>query len=177
MTVLFIILAVLLYAASAVLLYRKELLGPIAAFLALACVYVSGTLPMNLNMLITWLCLTLVVTGVTAMQPPALMAQKRGMGYIGLGALAGMAVGLLGYTVTTTPGVIYSVMCLGVIVGIFFGYFMFTRTPAGAELARSRSRFVSYLLAKGFPVAIAAMMLGMVLILCIFTKVPVSPAP
>lgn len=67
-------------------------------------------------------------------------------------------------------------MCLGVVVGIFFAYFLFTRTPHGAELGVSRSRFVSYLLAKGFPVAIAVMMLGMVLILWIFTRTP-APAP
>lgn len=176
MTVLLIILAALLYAAAGVLLFKKELLGPVASFLGLGCVYAAGVLPMNMNMLVTWLCLTLVVTGVSAMQPPALMAQTRGMGYITLGSLAGMAVGLLGYTFTAKPGAIYAIMCLGVVVGIFFAYFLFTRTPRGAELGLSRARFVSYLLAKGFPVAIAVMMLGMVLILWIFTRTPV-PVP
>lgn len=177
MTILFIILAVLLYAVCGVLLYKKEALGPVASFLALASVYASGALPVNMNMLLTWLCLTLVVTGVSAMQPQAVMAQTRGMGYMCLGALAGMAVGLLGYSLTAMPGAIYAMMCLGVVAGTFFGYFLFTRTPLGAGLRDSRSRFVSYLLAKGFPVAIAVMMLGMVLVLWTFTRLTAVTAP
>lgn len=167
MTVLLIILAVALYATSALLLYKKEMLAPVAAFLALGAVYLSDTLPLNLNMLITWLCLTLVVTGVSAMQPPAVMSQTRGMGYMSIGALTGMAVGLLGYTFTTRIGAVYAIMILAVLIGVFFGYMLFTRTPDGVQLRVSRSRFVSYLLAKGFPIAITVMMLGMVLVLWI----------
>ncbi|MCM1319815.1 MAG: hypothetical protein NC217_05490 [Muribaculaceae bacterium] len=168
MAILLIIIAVLLYATSTLLLYRKELLGPVAAFLAMGAVYLSGLLPMNLNMIITWLCLTLVVTGVSAMQPPALMAQRRGMGYIMTGAVAGLAVGLMGYTFTESISAVYAIMVLAVIVGIFFGYMLFTRTPDGEQLHASRSRFFSYLLAKGFPVAIAVAMAGVPLILWLF---------
>lgn len=172
MTVLLLILAVVLYASSGLLLYKKEMLGPVVSFLALGAVYLTGILPLNLNILITWLCLTLVVTGVSAMQPSAIMMQTRGMGYICLGALTGMCVGLLGYTFTTRLSAIYAIMVLSVLVGIFFGYLLFTRTPEGSQLRVTRSRYFSYLLAKGFPVAISVMMLGVVLILWLFTKDP-----
>lgn len=168
MAILLIIIAILLYCVSAFLLFRKEILGPIAAFLAMGAVYLSGLLPMNLNMIITWLCLTLVVSGVSAIQPPALMAQRRGMGYIFIGSIVGLAVGLMGYTFTASISAIYVIMVLAVVVGIFFGYLLFARTPQGEQLRATRNRFFSYLLAKGFPVAIAVSMLGVPLILWMY---------
>lgn len=174
MTTLLIIIAGLLYALAALLLFRKEMLGPVASFLALGAMYLSDALPINLNMLIMWLCITLVVTGVTAMQPPAMLAQRRGMGYICVGALTGLAVGMLGYTFTTRPGAVYATMILAVVAGVFFGYFLFTRTPRGALLRTPRTHFFSYLLAKGFPVAIATMMLGVTLILWLFQALSTS---
>ena len=168
MSMLFVILAVLLFGVSVLLLFRREMLGPVAAFLAFGPVYLSGQLPMNVNMLVTWLCLTLVVTGVSALQPMAVMSQTRGMGYMSLGALAGMIVGMMAYSLSHSLGFVYSMMCLGVLAGVFLGYLLFTRTPKGMELSMSRSRFFSYLLAKGFPVAVSAMMLGVVAILYLF---------
>lgn len=168
MSVVLIILAVILYGVAGLLLYKKELLGPVAAFLAMGAVYLSDLLPMNLNMIIAWLCLTLVVTGVSAMQAPAVMAQRRSMGYIMTGSIAGLAVGLMGYTFTPSISAVYAIMVLAIVAGIFFGYLLFTRTPDGAQLLTSRSRFFSYLLAKGFPVAIAVSMLGVPLILWLF---------
>lgn len=167
MSVILAILAVLLMAGAFILLFKKEMLGPVAAFLAMSAVYFSGLLPMNANMLITWLCLTLIVTGVSAMQSPAVMAQTRGMGYITIGAIAGMVVGLLGFSVSETLGTVYAMMSIGVLAGCFFGYFLFTRTPNGRQLSYSRSRFFAYLLAKGFPVAISVMQLGVISILWI----------
>lgn len=167
MSIILVILASLLMAGAFLLLFKKEMLGPIAAFLSLGAIYFSELLPMNTNILITWMCLTLIVTGVSAMQPPALMAQTRGMGYITAGGLTGMAIGLLGFTLSDSLTAIYAMMTLGVIAGIFFGYLLFTRTPRGEELARSRSRFFQYLPAKGFPVAITIMQLGVILILWI----------
>ena len=71
-------------------------------------VYPSGQLPMNVNMLVTWLCLTLVVTGVSALQPMAVMSQTRGMGYMSLGALAGMIVGMMAYSLSHSLGFVNS---------------------------------------------------------------------
>jgi len=168
MTTLLLILAGLLYALAAFLLFKREQLGPVASFLALGSVYLSGALPLSVNMLITWLCITLVITGVSAMQPPAVMAQRRGMGYMCVGALTGLALGLSGYTFTLRLGAVYAIMALAVAAGVSAGYCLFTRTPQGAQLRAPRSRFFSYLLAKGFPVVIAAMMLGVTLILWLF---------
>lgn len=170
MTIALIILAIMLYAAGGLLLLKRELLGPIASFLALTAVYGSSTLLIPVNMLLTWLCITLVISAVSAMQPPEVMSQHRGMGYMCLGALGGMALGLTGYSFGATGNAVYALMVLGTLLGTAIGYVLFTRTPAGQALRQSRSRFVSYLLAKGFPVAIAVMQLGVVLTLLIMEK-------
>lgn len=165
MSVVSVILAILLFAVSLVLLFVRETLAPVAALLGLVCFWISATLPLNLNIVITWLCLTVIVTGVSLMQPPAVMAQRRGMGYITVGALTGMAVGLLGFSVVPRIGAIYAIMVLSVAVGIFLGYYLFTRTPEGKAVGMNTGRFFSYLLAKGFPAAIAVMQLGIALLL------------
>ncbi len=87
------------------------------------------------------------------------------MGYITVGALAGLAVGLLGFSVTTRLGAVYAFMVLGVVAGIFFGYYIFTRTLRGRAVSLSSGHFFTYLLAKGFPVAITTMQSGVLLVL------------
>ena len=168
MSIVLAILAGLMLVGSLALLFFKEVLAPIAAYLGLVAMYFSELLPVNGNMLVTWLCLVLVVTAVTAMQPPAVMAQHRGMGYMTLGALAGMAVGLMGFTLSDTPAAVYAFMTIGVVAGVFFGYFLFTRTPDGTALrSGGKGRFFSYLLAKGFPAALTVMQTGVICILWI----------
>lgn len=166
MDIIIIILAVLLYAASAVLLYRKEVLGPAAALLGLCAVFwyhsleAYGGVPMADSTLITWFIMTLIVTIASAMQPPALMAQRRGMTHMILGGVCGLAAGLLCFAITLDLSAINMIMKFTIAAGVFAGYYLFTKTPDGARLQDTRSRFFSYLLAKGFPVAIAIMMLG-----------------
>ena len=165
MSVILVILAVILLALAYVLLFEREAVAPVSAFLGMACCYAASCLPLNANILLTWLCLTVIVTGVSLMQPRAVMQQRRGMGYITVGSLAGLAVGLLGFSVTTRLGAVYAFMVLGVVAGIFFGYYIFTRTPRGRAVSLSSGHFFSYLLAKGFPVAITTMQTGVLLVL------------
>ena len=61
--------------------------------------------------------------------------------------------------------VLYACMILGTAAGCFFGYLIFTNTPRGAPVNFSSGHFFQYLLAKGFPIALAVMMMGIVLVL------------
>ena len=60
---------------------------------------------------------------------------------------------------------LYACMILGTAAGCFFGYLIFTNTPRGAAVNFSSGHFFQYLLAKGFPIALAVMMMGIVLVL------------
>lgn len=165
MSVVLMIIGILLCLGSLLLLFSREALSPVAAFLGLVCFYFTDFLPLNLNIIITWLCLTVVVTGVSLMQPQAVMSQHRGMGYITIGGIAGMAIGLLGFSMTRMLSAVYAIMIVAIVAGIFFGYFMFTRTPAGRAVNLRSGRFFSYLLAKGFPAVIAISQIGIIVIL------------
>ena len=58
-------------------------------------------------------------------------------------------------------------MIVSVIIGIFIGFLMYTRTPDGRPVAPGTGNFFRYLLAKGFPTAITVMQPGVVLVLTI----------
>lgn len=163
------ILALLLFAGALILLFVREVLAPAASLLGLTAVYFSRMLPLSPNMLITWLALTVIVMGVSFMQPAALMAQKRGVGYMLGGALAGMAVGLIAVSQAVSLTVWYASMIVGVLAGIFFGFFLYTRTPDGRDVGLSSGHFFTYLAAKGFPLAIAVIQPGLVLMLMLVT--------
>lgn len=163
------ILALLLFAGALILLFVREVLAPAASLLGLTAVYFSRMLPLSPNMLITWLALTVIVMGVSFMQPAALMAQKRGVGYMLGGALAGMAVGLIAVSQAVSLTVWYASMIVGVLAGIFFGFFLYTRTPDGRDVGLSSGHFFTYLAAKGFPLAITVIQPGLVLMLMLVT--------
>ena len=84
-----------------------------------------------------------------------------------IGALVGLAVGLLGFTVSSNISLLYSIMILAVIAGIFLGFLLYTQTPSGRPVGPGSGNFFRYLLAKGFPTAITVMQIGVVLVLII----------
>lgn len=161
----------MLWVASIWLLFRREMVSPALSFLALFILSLApgepgrALLPINSTIITAWLCMALVVTMASWMQPDAIKAQHRGIGYMTVGALAGLAVGLLGFSFSVNMSMLYASMIVGVCIGLFLGYLLFTRTPDGQQLASGNKRFFGYLLAKGFPVAITVMMPGVVLIL------------
>ncbi len=111
--------------------------------------------------------MTVVVTLVSYLQPEAVRRQTRGMGYIAGGALAGMAVGLLACSFTTSIGILYTSMISGTVAGIFFGFLLYSRTPDGRPVGIGSGHFFQYLLAKGFPTAITVMQIGVAIVLAV----------
>ncbi len=168
----YIILSILCWLGSFYFLFRKQIIAPALSYTGLLLVSLAerGGIPMvpiNNTILIGWLCMTLVVTLATVMQPPAITAQSRGEGYILGGAVVGLAIGLLGFTFSSVLPMLYGIMVVSTLAGIFFGYLLFTNTPHGAAVGFNSGRFYTYLLAKGFPTAITVMQLGVVLVILV----------
>lgn len=167
-----IIFSSLLWLLSLALLFtRRQLLAPAASFIALTLLSMARTstgypvVPINSTILIGWLCMTVVVMLTVVLQPEAIRTQTKGMGYITGGAVAGMAVGLLGFTFSANLPLLYGGMIIATIAGTFFGFLLFSRTPDGRVVNLRSGNFFRYLLAKGFPTAITVMQAGVALVL------------
>lgn len=163
-----IIISCVLFALVFLFMRTNQLLAPAFAYMGLLAMSMAEDklgqpyLPINNTILISWLCMTLVVMVATIMQPAPVRQQTRGVWYMGIGSITGMAVGLLGFTFTMNLPVLYACMILGTAAGCFFGYMLFVNTPRGAAVNFSSVHFFSYLLAKGFPIALSVMMMGIV---------------
>lgn len=176
MSIFFLIISILFWVASIVALPRRSFYAPALSYLGLLCISFCQTdgipwLPVNSRMLYSWLSITLVVMIATVLQPAAVRNSAKGMAYMIVGSFVGLAVGLLGYTFTSNESMLYSIMAVAVIVGIFFGYILFSRTPSGRADAPGSGRFFSYLLAKGFPTAVTVIQIGLIFVLLILQHI------
>ncbi len=172
MTVFLIILSLLLWIASIWCLYGRQTIAPALSFLALlALSFMSENgyplLYINATILTGWLCMTLVVIFTTVLQPEPLRRQTRGMSFIIGGGVTGLALGLLGFSISSSISLRYACMILATAAGIALGFLLYTNTPAGRPVRPGSGNFFRYLLAKGFPTAITLMMIGVVLVLLI----------
>ena len=171
MALFLIILSGVLWLLSFWLLRGRQLAAPVLSFVAMVVISLAKSngyqlLPINLMMLSGWLCMTLVVTFACWLQPPVLRAQSKGWGYMLVGALTGMIVGLLGPSLGAAGlSMQNGVMIVSTVIGIFLGFLLYTRTPDGRPIAPGSGYFFKYLLAKGFPTAISVMQLGVTLLL------------
>lgn len=172
MAVFLIILSILLWGAAIAALFYRILLAPGLSYLALVMLSLAQkdgfpVLPVNNVILISWLCITVVVMLTTLMQPNVVNKARRGMGYMTVGALAGMVVGLLGLSISESVSMRYSIMVVATAIGTFFGYLMYTNTPTGRMDRPGHKSFFGYLLAKGFPTAITIMQAGTALVIAL----------
>lgn len=172
MTILLVVLSCLLFLAGIFSLYARPFLSPALSYMGLLALSFAREgdfqlIPINGVILMGWLCMTVIVMLATLMQPVAVRRQSRGMGYIIGGAIVGLAIGLLGFTFSTSLSLLYGMMIVGVAAGIFFGFLLYSRTPDGAPVGISSGFFFKYLLAKGFPAAITVMQIGVVLVIIV----------
>ena len=79
----------------------------------------------------------------------------------------GMALGMLGYSVTSSVALRDSCMALSIAAGIIFGFLLYTYTPQGRQVKPGSGFFVKYLLAKGFPTLVTLMQMGIALVIAI----------
>ncbi|MDE6296787.1 MAG: hypothetical protein K2L89_02990 [Muribaculaceae bacterium] len=175
MAIFLIISSCVLWLFSLWLLRGRQMLAPEASFLALLILSVAKKngwqlLPINMTMLTGWLCMTLVVMFACYLQPAAVRAQTKGWGYMTGGGIVGMMLGLLGSSFNVGVSVLYGIMILATVIGIFLGFLLYTNTPDGRPVAPRTGYFFKYLLAKGFPTAITIMQAGVALVLLIVTS-------
>lgn len=172
MSLFLIIISCLLWIGALFALRGRQILAPAlsyAALLVLSFASKNGypVLPINATILTAWFCMTLVVMFIILLQPEPVRRQTRGTTYMTVGAITGLAVGLLGFTITSSLSLLYAIMILGVIAGIYCGFLLYTKTPEGTPVAPGSGNFFRYLLAKGFPTAITVMQIGVALVLTI----------
>lgn len=167
-----IILSSLFFVSAMVAVPRRIGMAPALSYIGLLIIGLTTRngyplLPVNATILTGWFCMSLVVTLAVMMQPVPVRTQTRGMGYIVIGALVGLAVGLLAFSFASNITFLYSVMIMAVIAGIVLGFLLYTKTPDGRPVSPGSGNFLRYLLAKGFPTAITVMQTGVVLVLII----------
>ena len=172
MSIFLLIISILAWLVALVMLPSRPLYSPALSSLGLVGMSLCKTdglawVPISNSMLISWLTITVVVMMATFLQPAVIKSQTRGMGYMIGGAIVGLAIGLLGYTMTSVISTMYAIMMLGVVVGIFFGFLMYSNTPDGSDVRMSSGNFFKYLFAKGFPTAVTVMQIGVVLVILI----------
>lgn len=172
MAIFLLISSIVLWLASLAALFYRQLLAPALSYLGLLVLSFAheGTvplLPISNVLLWGWLAMTIVVMMIVLLQPSAVRASIRGEGYMAGGAITGLAIGLLGFTMSSDINMLYGIMVIAVAAGTFLGYLMYTRTPAGNALRAGSGNFFNYLLAKGFPTAITVMQLGVACVLAI----------
>lgn len=183
MSVFLLIVSILLWIASLVALPKRPFYAPALAFLGLLCMSFCKSadgiqwLPINGPMLYSWLSISLVVMIATILQPVDVRTSTEGMPYIMGGAFVGLAVGLLGYSATSEESMLYGIMAIAVIAGIFFGYLVYSRTPAGRGHWPGSGNFINYLLAKGFPTAVTVIQIGLIFVLLILVSNLPQPNP
>lgn len=170
--VLLIIISCLFWALSFLAAFRKMLLAPAFSYLGLLTLSFArkdgyALLPVNNTILWSWLGMTVFVMAVTMLQPDVMNRSVRGVAYIIGGAVVGMFIGLLGYSFTYDVSLLYGIMITCTAVGSFLGFLLYTGTPTGRPFAPKSGFFFKYLTAKGFPVAITVMQLGLALVIAI----------
>lgn len=175
MAVFLSILSALLWLASIWCLFGRQTIAPALSYLALlALSFVTengySVIPVNNVILVGWLCMTLVVMVTAMLQPEQVRRQTRGMAFFVGGGLVGLALGLLGFSVTSAISMRYACMIIAVAAGIALGFLLYTNTPDGRPVRPGSGNFFRYLLAKGFPTAITLMQLGVALVLLIAVK-------
>lgn len=170
MSVVLIIIGVLLFAGAIGLLFKQQMLSPIVSWAGLTCIWLSETLPLNSTIIVGWMGMALLVMAATWLQSEPIRQQTRGVGYMSIGGITGMVVGLLGYSFAQSLSLLYGIMITSTAIGICLGYFLFTNTPSGEKVNVKSGHFFKYLTAKGFPVAITIMQIGIVLVLLLAIK-------
>lgn len=173
MSVFLLVASIIVWLAAIFMLPSRPMYSPALSYMGLLALSFCESdglawLPINNNMLISWLCITVVVMMATMLQPASVRMQTRGMAYIIGGAIVGLAIGLLGFTVASSIAMLYAIMIVATAAGIFFGFLLYSNTPDGRAVGITSGHFFNYLLAKGFPTAVTIMQIGLVFVLIIY---------
>ena len=148
----------------------RLVVAPCSSFLGLLILSMGRTsegfpmLPLGSGLILGWLFMSVFITVLTLCQPAPIRNTRKGMFYYLGGAITGLAIGLLGFTISELPGARYAIMIVATAVGTFLGAMMYASTPDGKNVSLTSGHFFNYFFAKGFPTAISVMQMGTVLV-------------
>ena len=150
-----LVFAVILMAIGVVMIFFPRTPSCVVAYMAMWAARLSNFTPFTDGTMIFWGAAVAIVVINRYMLPSYIRDSRRGVGYIGGGALAGMAVGLTMYTAATVIG--------GSILGALLAAIAYTRTERGKVLEFPTIRFFNYLGSKGIPAVMTASMAGIII--------------
>ncbi len=154
MATFFIILDSLLMCGAIVMAFRPYFPGSLLAYAGLWAFHLSGLMPITMRELLFWGVATLLVIGADTLLPRKSTRSLPGRGYVAVGTLAGMVVGML----MDSAGII-----LGGAIGAFLGAIAFSRTPQGRSLEFPSATFARFLCSRGLPAVVTFSQVGLIL--------------
>lgn len=150
-----LVFAMILAAISVAMIFVPRTPACIVGYMSMWAARLSGYVQFSDTTMWFWGIAVLLVAVNRFLLPAFVRDSRRGLGYIGIGAIVGMAVGLTMYRAATVIG--------GAAVGAFLAAIAYTRTSRGKTLEFPTSKFFNYLGAKGIPAVVAASMTGLVI--------------
>lgn len=177
MAIFLIILGILCWLGAIASLPKRILIAPALSYCGLILISFAKSggypiVPVSTPMTLSWLAITLVVMLIIILQDPAVRQQSRGVNYLTLGGIAGMAVGLLASSLSSSLSLLYALMIIAAAAGTVLGMILFSNTPEGKGVSPASGNFFRYLLAKGFPVLITVAQIGIVAVISIAAHLP-----
>ena len=146
--VVLLIVGLIALALTLVLLFKPRYPAAVPAYASLLALHASTYIYLTTSTLVFWGCAALLVALLHMLLPKGEPAASRASNlYVGLGALAGLAVGI-------------AVSARIVILGTFLGLFAYSRTPKGSWLKFPTFTFIQYFCAKGLPAIVAVAIIG-----------------
>ena len=106
---------------------------------------------------IFWGVASAIVLAIGYMLPREVSESRVGLGYFGVGAIAGAAVG---YVVSPSE----AGLIIGAVIATLIGAVAFSRTPAGKPLVAPVRRYANYVLAKGMYVIVTVDVIALTVI-------------
>lgn len=154
MATLCIILGSLLMCGAIAMVFRPLFPGSLLAYAGLWAFHLSGYFPVTMHELMFWGVATVLVICADRLLPRGNTLSMSGRGYVGVGTMAGMIVGML----MASAGII-----LGAVIGTFLGAMAYSRTPQGRGLEFPSAIFVRFLCSRGLPAVITLSQVGLIL--------------
>lgn len=150
-----IILSSLLLLAAVIWCFIPRGWSAVCAFAGMLLLWLSGTSTLHGSQLWFWGAAAMIVLGLSVLLPTPVVYSRRGVGYLVIGTIAGLFVGVL---------ISQAAMVLGGVAGAFCAAMAYSRTPAGKMLHFPSYNFLNFLCAKALPPVITLSIVAVTLL-------------
>ena len=164
MSTLLLISGIVALVAAFLAILRPYVPGAVLAYAGLWLLKWSGFIHPSAGLLASWGVIVVVVLVIDFLLPSSISRATNGMGYMGVGGLVGLFVGMTGFSLAWAVA--------GAAAGVLLGAFAHTRMPGGKALGFPSSRFFQYLCAKGLPAVVTLGLIGIALLLVVMEQYP-----